>query len=181
MARILIFDSAATVDSVGNAVDMTFLGRGSAFMRTKAVRGFGAPDGDGRNIAFEFALFGGTSGAYDVTWFMEFYNDKPSLDAQPATRDSGLPWAHEQSAEAAASGVVNHYDVYRTIQDMDTSGAGDVRTFPMVMQSLWTRLGLRSTAVSLAAVPPRLQIFALVGGYDSQAVLQAGAAPYAGV
>jgi len=178
MARLLIFDSAATVDSAGAAVDMAVT---AAYKPTKAVRCFGAPDGDTRNVGFEFDLSGGTAGLYDVLWYMEFYNDDPSLVTQPNVRTGIVvapPWAREQTAEGGTSGAINHYNVERTIQDMSPT---DVRWFPMVVQTLWTRLEVKSANIAAAVSAPRLRIFAHVGGYDSQAVLEAGTVPYAGV
>jgi hypothetical protein len=180
MARLIVFDSGATVDSAGAAVDMALA---SSAKRSKAVRGFGAPDGDSRHISWEF-LLSGTPGSYDIYWYQEFFNDEPSLDAQPTVRtfpgaDPTYSWAREQVQQLVGSGVIEHYNGERHILAMSPGTTADVRWFPMLVHAYWTRLAIW-TPTALGVTPPRLRVFAHVGGYDAQAVLEAATTPYAG-
>jgi hypothetical protein len=179
MARILIFDSGIAVDSNGNAVSMVL---SSAAVRSKALHLFGTPDGDVRNISYEFILSGGT-GAINVYWYQEFFNDSASLKAQPSGREFpganvAWAWAREQTAQLTGSGVIEHYNVERRIMSMNGASSADCRWFPMLVHSLWTRLAIWTP--STLAGSERLKVFASVGGYDAQTALEAGLTPYAG-
>lgn len=180
MARLIIFDSSAAVDSAGAAVDMALA---ATAKRSKAVRIFGSPQGDSRNLSYEFVL-SGTPGSYDIYWYQEFFNDEPSLDAQPSARTfpgAGVdfPWSREQVQQLSGAGVIQHYNAERRILTMSPGTTADCRWFPMCVHSLWVRLAIW-TPTTLGVTPPKLRVFAHVGGYDAQAVLEAGTAPWAG-
>ncbi len=76
MARLLIFDSNATVDTEGNAVDMAL---SSSEKRSTALRLSGE-----RVVGFEFVLEG-AAGNVDLYWWVEQYSDRFTPVGTPPT------------------------------------------------------------------------------------------------
>jgi hypothetical protein len=179
VARIPIFDSEATVDSAGNAINQSLVL--ATARRSMPVRLFGAADGMIQQVSFEFIL-NGAAGNLTLQWYLEYFGDTPTVNSFPSNRvfpgaDPAWPWSREQSAESSGSGGINHYNVTRTIQSFNAAGAADSRWFPMNVHALWCRLAVTPTAGILTPAQ-RLRIFAHCGGYGSEEALEALTVPY---
>lgn len=183
MAHLLIYDSAATVDADGNAINGAFAAPGAGVLAatpifTKPVRLYGAPDGDISQVGFEFWVTSDAS--FTLNWYMEFYNDRPVDYPLPTNHVAPLEvptaaWAREQTEEVAGAGVVNHYNVARAINAAG-GATRDVRYFPMVVHGLFVRLALYSAAAPIAGYAAR--VYAVVGGVDQQVVYDALTTPW---
>ena len=186
MARILIYDTDATVDDAGQALEHAMDGN---FKPTVPMRLHGGPSGDQRNISYEFVVSSDAGLSITLEWYQEFFNDHPwvnlptqlpvnfvqqatpGINPKPAGRvfpgaASEYPWAREQVAIAGAAGAIDHYDITRTVTN--AGGAAnpdaDCRYFQMLVHALWCRIQIRPTS---AAPYPRVRIYAHCGGLDN--------------
>lgn len=181
MARIPIFDSEAAVGSDGEPVTMTLVGN----QQVHSVKFRCFADRDIRNLSYEFLLTGAGSATWNFTWYQEFYNDEPwPLGSSPVGlpyptertfpgATAGLPWSREQTEEAGGAGAIAHYNVTRTISLVEPA---DSRHFPMLIQSLWTRLAITPTTVEAAY--PRLRVWVLIAGHPQEKYLETLALPF---
>ena len=179
MARILIYDSSATAGSAGVAVVMGLAQ--NTWRRSQPVRAFCL--GDIRNVAYEFILNGGVdASSWAFEWYQEFFADKPWLAESPrfpsdrafpgaATTD---PWSREQVEIVGATGAIDHYDATRTI----TLASPSAKWLPMVIQTLWVRLAIRTTTATAGVSLPKLQIVAHIGGHAEEQALETLTTPY---
>lgn len=186
MARILIYDSDATVDDAGQAVEMTMDGN---FKPSSPMRLHGGPKGDQRNVSYEFVISSELGLSIDLEWYQAFFNDHPmvnlplslplnfrqqatpGINPKPGGRifpgSSGeYPWAREQIAIAGAAGAIDHYDITRAIASAGgvAEPSADCRYYPMLVHALWCQVQVRPTS---AAPWPRVRIFAHGGGLDN--------------
>ena len=97
----------------------------------------------------------------------------PSDRAFPgaATTD---PWSREQVEIVGATGAINHYDATRTI----TLASPSAKWLPMVIQTLWVRLAIRTTTATAGVSLPKLQIVAHIGGHAEEQALETLTTPY---
>lgn len=193
MAHLLIFDSSASLDASGNPVSGTDAAGlaydgggalGATTRYTKPVRLYGAPDGDISKVGFEFAVQ--STASFDLTWYMEFFNDAPVELPLPRARTSppviavspSCGWCREmtEALPNAAAGGVNHYAVTRTAYTLGgTSGVFLSYHFPMVVHGLFVRLALVAAAAPAGA---RLLVFANVGGVSQEADYESLTVPW---
>lgn len=161
------------------------------FKPSSPVRLHGGPKGDQRNISYEFVISSATGLTATFEWYQAFFNDHPWVNLPTALPQSfrqqatpGInpkpggrvfpgslgeyPWAREQIAIAGADGVINHYNIVRTMTDVGAVAEpeADCRYFPMLVHSLWCHIQVRPTS---AAPYPRLRIFAHIGGLGNLA------------
>lgn len=185
MARVFIYDSDATVDDQGQAVEFAMDG---GFKPSSPMRLHGGPRGDQRNVSYEFVVSGTAGLSMDLEWYQEFFNDHPwinlpqslpqyftpqasaGINPKPQARrfpgaGSEYPWAREQVAIAGDDGAIAHFNITRTVTAAGGSPepSADCRYFPMLVHALWCRIQIRPTS---AEPWPRLRIFAHGGGLD---------------
>lgn len=195
MAHLLIFDSSATVDADGTAVSgndsagISYDGGGalgSTTRYTKPVRVYGAPDGDIMKVGFEFSVV--SASAFNITWYMEFFNDAPveyplprARRAQPILNISpSAGWCREvtEALPDASAGGINHYAVTRTAYSLGgTTGTPISYHFPMIVHGLFVRLAITAAAAPAGA---RLLVFANVGGVAQENNYEALTVPWTG-
>jgi hypothetical protein len=175
MARILLFDNMATVDSRDNRpLDSNFRlmqqAAGAVVSRSYPVRCYGL-DEDIRYIGWEMMVDApDTNGAeMTLTWWQEYFNDGPSVVRVPDQRtwpgvDLNAGWAREVASglDAAidAAGVrlqTVHVPRETTFsfgrlgefcEYTDESFLGDTLYFPLAVHSMWTRLAFYVSATS---------------------------------
>ena len=149
--------------------------------RTQPFRAFCL--GDIRNVVYEFILKGGVAGSsWAFEWYQEFFADAPRLDASPMypsarTFPGAEPsdvWAREQVEIVGASGAITHFNATRTV----TITSPEARWFPMVIQTLWGRLAIRTTTTTVGATLPRLLVVAHIGGHTEEMALETLTTPY---
>lgn len=175
MAHFLIFDSSATVDNRGEALDQSLapLGSVGAAVRTsKAVRLFGPPDGDIRHVGFEFNMLGPVDVSLDVQirWRLQFFNDRigaPSAaasnapgqyryqSAPDAWRDApiigyrNLAWASECVEIVGGAGAIAHYPATRLVT-LNPGTGGDESGCPNGLDSVYFPMNVHAMWVRLA-------------------------------
>lgn len=197
MAHLLIFDTDAVLDASGNPASGTdgaglpYDGGGSlgsaTVHYTKPVRLYGAPDGDINKVGFEFAVK--STSTFDLSWYMEFFNDAPVEYPLPRARTSppiiaispSCGWCREmtEALTTTSSGAVNHYAVTRTAYTLGgTAGTYLSYHFPMVVHGLFVRLALVAAS---APAGTRLLVFANVGGVSQEADYESLTVPWTGV
>jgi len=193
MARILIFDNTATVDDAGNDVEMGPTVQ-NQWRTSQAVRCHGGQSGDQRNISYELVVDSDAGYNTTIEWYQEFFNDHPWVNlttevlrpyfnytattqpaAMPSTRvfpasTGEYPWAREQVAIAGAAGIINHFNIVRTVTNAggEARPSADCRYYPMLVHTLWTRIKLRATDAGAQIgdeyVYPRIRMYAHIGG-----------------
>lgn len=206
MARILCYDSDAVLGSDGAGLTG---GHGTkagvsisvniqAPDHTLPVRIFGGEQ-ESRYVGWEFLMENFTAGAGDiveVSWWMEFFGDAPSLNTPPRARTwPGVPptasWATETLVVNVGLGTVNMFPVIRQMNmqprlEQAAAGTTDCLSATLSVHGYWVRLGLyvdltACTNVITAALLAgrRLKIFAHVGGHmEDQFTQDTGALPY---
>lgn len=211
MARLLIFDSNATVDAGGNVIKdyngVNVLGTlndvsiPSKTFATQPVRLYGALDGPVTEVPYEFLFEGGPAVAptdwLDLTWWQEFYNDRPSrtlpnLRTAPDVNPN-FGWARETiqygAAPTSPSDLIRtRVEVYEPVRHIVLADgynyfvqSGDNHSFVVVcpVSGLYTRLAFALAASGAWPVNTyRLRVWAVVGGYDQQDALNNGTLPY---
>jgi len=183
MARICIYNSTKTLDTAGGAIDHSLTAVAASARRTKPVRLF-TPDGEIRYCAFEFIYSGNIAAALDLRFFLEYFNDAPSLGAPPNLRvgvgiNPNVPWAREVNEVIGGAGVITHTEILRSLSiAADAAGAGSARWLPFVVHSMWLRLAVYVNAAVPAGAT--LGIYANVGGHLEETYLETyGDTPYA--
>lgn len=180
MAHFLIFDSSATVDSRGEALNMSLV-PGAAVRTSMAVRLFGSPDGDTRHVGFEFNMLGPAGVNIDVPirWRMQFFNDRladPSAAASNAAQQTryqsapsawrdapiigyqNLAWASECVEIVGGAGAVTHFPATRLVTLNPSTGGDesgclnglDSIYFPMTVHAMWVRLAVWQVTADVA-------------------------------
>lgn len=193
MAHILIFDNTATVDSNGDAIDMSFPTRGGTVgCCSVPVRIYGSPDGDIEKCGLEMVAIGTANEAFTMQWFLEYNNDAPARDqsitfgsARHVPPTLGIAatsqWNREVTSELAGSGVINHYPVTRqsAFNPGIVTGNVECHYYPMLVHGVFFRVRFLGF-VSAPTTIPRILVFAVVGGYDEQDAIEASVVPWVG-
>lgn len=200
MARLLIFDSHASVDAKGAAVSMGLVK--DTYVYSKPVRLYGAPDGAIQDVGYEFLwesnVLLSSAAVYYCYWYQEFMNDTPTRRL-PTQRSHGVTptynWAREQmqlispTPISATSHIaeIQHYDIRRKFS-LDVAAGGNRSVyFPVSNHALYARLAITISSTSTEfdnaannASNFRLRAWAIVGGHDQQDALEDQAAVYDG-
>lgn len=200
MARLLIFDSRASVDAKGAAVSMGLVN--GTYVRSQPVRLYGSPDGAIKDVGYEFLwesnVLLSSALVYYCYWYQEFFNDTPSR-ALPSSRSHGVnptvDWPREQmqllssTPIAATSHIaeVQHYDIRRKFSLDVAAGGSRAVYFPVQNHALYARLAIAIASTSTDFDNPatvlsnyRLRAWAIVGGHDQQDALEDQSAVYSG-
>lgn len=189
MARIMLYDSGAVLDSSGNEINnglpWGFSTDADNPIFSKPVRLFSI-HGEERVLGIELLYDGADT--VDFTWWMSYWYDKPqlgfnrfpnaptdqtayNLPQQPPT--NSVRWAREVTEEVAAGGAITHSFVSRTV----TLGASALTrhvTMPLAIHAYWAMV-----AISAGSTPAgRLYVFGNVGGHSEAAFVEANQAPY---
>lgn len=202
MAHFLIFDSKATMTNRGEARNFN-IAPNEAVRHSTAVRLFGSPDGDTRQVGFEFNLLGTTNLNIPIRWCLQFFNDRVGdgmLNYQAAPdswRDAPvigrrqLKWTRECVEIVGGAGAITHYPAARLVtlnpstaappNDMGTDPGLDSVYFPMTVHAMWVRVAVwQNTGDQDLASDHRFLIFAVVGGYSNPKAMEETTRPYEG-
>lgn len=184
MARLNIFNTQpGATDSAGAGAGHVLTTSTTNPSRSAAFRLFGA-DGELERISLELIRPDVSAGTLELSFFLEFFGDRPALNAPPTLRQSLLlnqntPWARECTQVVGAAGVVTHSAVERRL-DLVGSATNPGTAYLLNgigVHGLWARVAFwcRSAVPSGA----ELLVFAYLGGHDEAAYLETNEAnPY---
>ena len=175
MARLCIYNSSKAVDTRSTPIGMGLVASEAGARRSKPVRLL-TPNGETRYVSLEFIYSGNFVSALDLRWFLEFWNDGPSLALPPNLRtaiglNQNLMWAREITEEVGAAGAITHNVITRTLSlAADTGGVGTARYATIALHSNWVRLALWVNGAIPAGA--KLEVYAIVGGHLEEKYLE---------
>jgi len=193
MARINVFDSTASVDSAGNAVNFNCAAAltEATATRTYPVRIY-SPDEDTTVVGWEFvSSFPAANAVLALRWWQEFYCDKASLASPPGSArdwlglDPSVPWMRETFAVFGGGAFVDIAPpIRRTAMQRRVGSNFESLYVPLTVYGLWVKLALYVDIASCTAITSpndcRVQVYAHVGAHDErQYLIENGSVPYA--
>lgn len=201
MAKLMVFDSRATVDTAGNDVTSMRVGWEDAISEETAVRTYPvrthSPFADIDTVGWEIFALDLDPGAEVVNicalrFWMEFYPDQSHPDkviGQEPQRDwpgvsGAAAWPREVLALSGGTTSVQHYRVIRELNVRYIDNCFQSWWLPLSVHAPWVRLAMyMDVASSTGYTEPsqvHLKVYANVGGHSEREYLyQNGDKPYA--
>jgi hypothetical protein len=168
MARIPIYDSAASFDSSNAPLDQGLVL--NTYKASKPIRMSGSPQPI-YNVSYEWLIEG--QDAWTFLWRQEFWGDKAGFLGQPGVRldptiNRNAPWPYEQiEGIADLTGQVVGSDLIRRMSVTPTLVLPVTKWFMLGNNAPYVRIAIAlATAVGQGQVLPRVRVWAHAVGYE---------------